>query len=287
MKAHMVGLVVGASVLFVITTLLLIHWKPIQDDKEQEIFYMGMKSIINMESKLAQLQHELHNMTLQLEQIERQSNDNTPTRRVFFDLGANYGDSALQFAGLTKEGLGGAPAAEYLHTLAETHKGPWDIRMYEAHPKFDQSLIDVANRLRAVNDRGPFNVFLFNSTAIGWMEGTITFYLDTKSAQTWGSSILDDHPDVTANKSSITVPIHDLIKEIRKYKISDYVVIKMDIEGVEGELLSEMLIRGVFPWIDELHAEYHQVPSVIEKDKAVRLILESTGKKYLTIGNWE
>ncbi len=43
-----------------------------------------------------------------------------------------------------------------------------------------------------------------------------------------------EHPDVNMSKeaSVVKVPMHDLAKEIMSnYRISDYVVIKMDIEG--------------------------------------------------------
>ncbi len=84
----------------------------------------------------------------------------------------------------------------------ETVRGNVAIQQYnshgiltkiQAHPKFDQPLIANKKRIMEANPAeygGPFNVFLYNSTAIGWKEGEIEFYLDTRSSVTWGSSLI-------------------------------------------------------------------------------------------------
>ncbi len=63
----------------------------------------------------------------------------------------------------------------------------------QAHPKFDEPLMANKKKIMEANPveyGGPYNVYLYNSTAIGWTEGEIEFYLDTRSSVTWGSSLI-------------------------------------------------------------------------------------------------
>lgn len=64
----------------------------------------------------------------------------------------------------------------------------------QAHPGFDKQLIETKAKIEALDPTiygGPYNVYLFNSTAIGTKAGTTTFHLDVNSAQVWGSSLLE------------------------------------------------------------------------------------------------
>jgi len=106
---------------------------------------------------------------------------------------------------------------------------------------------------------GPFTVVLYNRTLIGWQEKEMDFYLDTNSKYVWGSSIQPSAPDVKGKMSVIKLPMRDLCKDIMdNYRPSDYVIVKMDIEGTEFHLVRSMLVRGVMPYIDELFVEFHR-----------------------------
>jgi len=212
-----------------------------------------------------------------------------PSRNVFFDLGANRGDSTMQFVGLEKTSGIGGNLSEQLYQIPKRVPGPWDIRMYEAHPRFDQQLIETKRAVELLDSAiygGPFHVYNFNTTAIGWEEGTIDFYLDVRSDVKWGSSLYKDHPDVNISNPAYTikVPIHDLVREImNNYRVQDYVVVKMDIEGIEYDLLMELLLRGAFPFIDELYVEFHWFVKEAKVNCVKWTILE-LAKKYMKIG---
>jgi len=215
-----------------------------------------------------------------------------PKKNVFFDLGANRGDSALQFAGLEQHSNLGGTLSEQLTTITKRVHGPWEIHMYEAHPKFDEQLLETKAKIEAIRDTatygGPYHVYCNNRTAIGNVDGEIEFFLDVNSAVTWGSSLIKSHPDVKGGQVPIKVPIHDLAREIMSYRISDYVVVKMDIEGIEHDLIFDLLVRGAFPFIDELYVEFHGfVAEGAKKQQCINDYIFSNAVKYgLKIGGW-
>eukprot|EP00026_Physarum_polycephalum_P009663 Phypoly_transcript_09794.p1 GENE.Phypoly_transcript_09794~~Phypoly_transcript_09794.p1 ORF type:complete len:351 (+),score=50.11 Phypoly_transcript_09794:153-1205(+) len=209
-------------------------------------------------------------------------------RNVYFDLGANRGDTTLQFVGLSEEnGLGGVYARQ-LFGIPARIAGEWDIRIYEVNPVFDEELKKLKDRVRQLDRSiygGPFNVYLFTTTAIGTKEGVADIFIDGKSDPKWGSSLLKDHPD--ANGTTIQVPMHDLTKEIvGNYKIEDYVILKIDIEGSEIDLLMDLLLRGVFPYIDELYVEFHGFADKNNILPCLSLIL-SFAENYMRVGKWQ
>eukprot|EP00026_Physarum_polycephalum_P014896 Phypoly_transcript_15462.p1 GENE.Phypoly_transcript_15462~~Phypoly_transcript_15462.p1 ORF type:complete len:303 (+),score=48.08 Phypoly_transcript_15462:67-909(+) len=210
-----------------------------------------------------------------------------PKKNVFFDLGANKGDSVEQFVGLSVSGLGGV-ASQSIVRIPKKIPGDWDVWMFEVHPIFTERLIklkDKVEHLSVAEYGGPFHVFLNNNTAIGTTDGVIDIYLDTKSSEIWGSSILKEHPDT--NGTTIKVPVKDLTKLIMtNYRVDDYIIVKMDIEGAEFDLMQDLLVRGTFQYIDELYVEYH---TNIDKNgiKPCLIALLNYAKKYMHIGNWQ
>jgi len=221
-------------------------------------------------------------------------------KQVFFDLGANRGDSSLQFVGIEMSKLGyqvGKAAEDnQFYAVPKRLPGAWDIRMYEGHPKFDEQLYDTEQKLITADKAqygGPFTVWRNNRTLIGWYDGVIDFYIDTRSSVTWGSSVKQTHPDVSTKKELIKTKMLDLINEITlNYTPEDYVIVKMDIEGAEYDILPALLIRGAFPYIDELYVEFHHFdgadPSSVETKCYRELIFPNALKYYplMKFGEW-
>lgn len=245
-----------------------------------------------------------------LAKIEKQTNIPTPTpapptpapalssgkydiasRNVFFDLGANRGDTAEQVTGITRTSE--LMSLETVYQLGKLRSGPWDLRMYEAHPGFDKQLLETREKIMKLDPAeygGPYRVYLNNQTAIGTHYGTATFHLDVNSGPVWGSSLLDTHPD-TINKEkarNVTVPMHDLVAEIiNNYKIEDHVVVKMDVEGIELELVMDILTRGALPYIDEIYIEFHGfVDQEMVKCLKQSILPYAASKGYIKFGPW-
>jgi len=219
-------------------------------------------------------------------------------KQVFFDLGANRGDSSLQFVGIEKSKIGvGRVEDEYQFFSVPKHRlpGAWDIRMYEGHPGFDDQLYDAERQVLNADVNlygGPFNVWRNNRTLIGWQDTYIDFFIDTRSSQVWGSSVKGEHPDVVGKKQTIKTKMVDLISEITdNYSIDDYVIVKMDIEGAEFDILPALLVRGAFPYIDELYVEFHPFKGIDDgvQTRAYREIIFPASKKIypaMKFGEW-
>lgn len=216
-----------------------------------------------------------------------------PHKQVFFDLGSNYGDTVLLFTGSEEKALGGV---DKMSGYAQKFPGAWDIIMYEGHPKYNEPLQKVKEKIESLDVYqygGPYTVYLNNGTAIGWEDGFAEFYFDTNSKEVWGSSLYKNAPDHDGSKpgSSTKIPIHDLVKKIMyNYKVSDYVIVKMDIEGAEFDLLNELLVRGAFPFIDELYVEFHHHTDIDNRVKWYKGdlgILDKVASKQMKIGTWD
>jgi len=171
------------------------------------------------------------------------------------------GDSALSFVGYEDKSLGKTDGTDG-YAVPKRIPGPWTLLLYEGHPQWDEQLIKtkkIIEELDVAKYGGPFTVVLYNRTLIGWQEKEMDFYLDTNSKYVWGSSIQPSAPDVKGKMSVIKLPMRDLCKDIMdNYRPSDYVIVKMDIEGTEFHLVRSMLVRGVMPYIDELFVEFHR-----------------------------
>lgn len=211
-----------------------------------------------------------------------------PPRNAFFDCGANKGDSLALFAGIPGEAFG-ADHTSSMFGKAKSRPGGWDTYSFEGHPKFDEQLLAVANEVRALPETrgGPFNVNIHNGTVVGGHSGEISFYLDSKSKATWGSSVQSNHPDVDLSKEGtiIKIPMIDLADFIlTRYRITDYVIVKLDVEGAEVEIMQQLLVRGVIPLIDEIYVEFHGFANGIEHERSIRYML--SGAKDLFVGQW-
>jgi hypothetical protein len=76
----------------------------------------------------------------------------------------------------------------------------------------------------------------------------------------------------------------DLARLLRQYKQSDYVVVKMDIEGAEFELLVHLIKENVLGLIDTIAIEYHKYMSPYKSEYA---LFSKIFKKYkIDEKNW-
>ena len=111
-------------------------------------------------------------------------------RNVFFDFGANNGDSVENFLGGVTKSEGGDIRTKI---PAEKLNQKWVIYAVEGNPEFDVKLIDIQKKYK---DSG-HEIILYNSTIVAKYDGFIKFYTVGNRV---GSSILANHPDVVNSK---------------------------------------------------------------------------------------
>ena len=197
-------------------------------------------------------------------------------RHVFIDLGANNGDSAYNFFGLNEKSQGG----KFSNILSkkEIDKWRWQVYAVEANSVFDKDLIEMKDKLSKQHQ-----VYLYNSTVAWTYDGFIDFYLDTVNSKYnfWGSSVLENHPDVIrSGKTKKTMPCIDVARILKNYTLEDFVFLKMDIEGAEYNLLLHLILTNTIELVDYIAIEYHPQIRKIKIDETMfNNILDSYGIK--------
>ena len=104
-----------------------------------------------------------------------------------------------------------------------------------------------------------WKVKIFTKTAVSNEEGIVTFYSDeNEEFNFWASSIIEYHNKISAMKTVGNVTLFHLSQYINN-NIGDKsaIVMKMDIEGSEIEVISDLILRGSFQYIDSIHIEFH------------------------------
>jgi len=170
-----------------------------------------------------------------------------PSRRstpkcIFIDLGAADGNTLKDFV-----------AGKY-GPVANCPSGQWEATLVEANPRFDAPL-------KQMEVTYPGSVHASSSSAAYMCEAKTTFYLDTTSVENnyWGSSMSANHDDVKkSGKQAVTVPTVNILKLLYETTIpSDYVILKMDIEGAEWDVLPCLAKSASASLVDRLLVEVH------------------------------
>ena len=202
-------------------------------------------------------------------------------RNVFIDLGANEGDSLKSFVGDVSS-MGGDGIK------GRGKSGKWDIWLFEANPHFTERLKKLAQDLsqqKLSTGEKQYTFFTKTEHAITTKDGPVTFFLDTVSDAKWGSSLNPQHRDVVRDKKSITLPgvsLSDLI--LNHYTKDDFILLKMDVEGIEFDLVTDLMRTGALQLVDELYCEYHDfVSPVPNMANVLRYMVKQQGVKQ---GNW-
>lgn len=206
-----------------------------------------------------------------------------PVKRkyIYFDLGANNGDSVYNFFNeqLTYPKL----LPPNLVNMVD-----WTVYAFEANPLFDDDLQRMKTKIEAgfgANKKSPAKervVKLYKSTAVWVHDGHIEFYLDTINERNnfYGSSLKRAHPDVRDGKQKVNVSCVDLVRLLRELSVDDFVVVKMDVEGAEYDLLTHLIVNDALRYIDLMTVEYHKELSYFQTPEQVyNYIIKSSGVK--------
>ena len=161
-------------------------------------------------------------------------------------------------------------------------KARWEAHIFEANPNFNAFL----NRIGEIASKN-HTVNMYTETAAWIHNGTIDFFLDTvnKNQNFWGSSLNENHPDaVRSGKKKITVNCRDVASIINRYSVTDFVVVKMDIEGAEFDLLIDFIKKDVFKIIDYIAVEFH--PVVTKYQTAQDVLMEIIKNSGVNFAKW-
>lgn len=194
-------------------------------------------------------------------------------RKIFIDLGANDGSSTSYFLDpIDGENSGniaiqGGEKDSFLRGLGSSKD--WEVVVFEANTNFTQNL--VALQQKAINSNSVKNFTVYGGTAISKTSGSVTFIIDNPFSGSAGATTMPE--STSAVGPHYTIPAVGIVDLFHTMKIhhTDFVVLKMDIEGYEFELVRHILTHGVHTRIDVLAVEYHDENYwVFGKDEAIR-----------------
>ena len=182
--------------------------------------------------------------------------DDKMSRKIFLDAGAWNGISVSMF-----------------RKFWDNHE-EFEIYSFACNPKYK-------NKFKKLDVN-------FINKAIWIFDGFINFYLcDDGYGNDWGSTLLKNK--ISGNidlNNPIEVGCIDFSKWIMdNFSKTDYIILKIDVEGSEWEVLPKMMKDGSIDYINELYGEWHV--DKIGKTENDLCIIESNLKKYnLKMRHW-
>lgn len=191
---------------------------------------------------------------------------------IYFDLGSNNGDSILSFFGLKPrfpELFGGNLTCEKF----APPDAQWWIYAFEANSKFNADLDETVNKLQ---NQTKHKIKVFKQTAAWTYDGMISFYIENVTGFGLGSSLDENHPDVIKSHSTKTkVACRDIASFLKTFNLSDFIVMKIDIEGAEYDLIMDFIKKDAIQWVNHFAIEFHkQIRKFDSPEKTLNDILK-------------
>ena len=198
------------------------------------------------------------------------SNQNeTYKNYIFFDLGANNGDSILTFFEIEpKIAMFKQNNYNYKKFGPEAAQTQWTVFAFEANPAFNE---DLERTARILESQTYHRLVVFKETAAWTYNGTIKFYLESLSGMGVGSSLDRKHRNILnqSGVKEIQVACLDVASMIKQNDINDFIVMKIDIEGAEYDLIFDFIRKDAIRWIDYFIVEYHSFINRFKNPEAV------------------
>jgi len=189
-----------------------------------------------------------------------QKTTRTEPKCIFIDLGAADGNTWSKFM---ENGYG---------PVKNCPGGKWEAFLVEANPKFTPELT-------ALQENFPGQVHSFAEHAAFGCEGTTSFFLDKDDTHNnWGSSMDSNSPDaVKSGQVKVTVPMLNVVKLIAENTIpSDWVMLKVDIEGAEYSLVPCLAEFQEANLVDRMYLEEHWWFSSVTEASKTQLTASKT-----------
>lgn len=169
------------------------------------------------------------------------------------------------------------------------HDGCSAIKFLDAHPEFECITFEPNSALRKYYRLIPTRLV---ESAISTYDGTVPLLVDTVDGD--GSTILPiKKVDATGTFENsqcpqVSVPCVDLDAFIRNNTSgTDYVVLKLDIEGAEYAVLEKLLKDGTISRVSELFVEFHWDRAGIPEERHDALIHELRYKYDCIPQHWD
>ena len=158
-------------------------------------------------------------------------------RKIFIDGGAHFGESVLAFL--------------------KNYKidDPWKFEIYsfEAHPNLAKNVKDNFETIVKTN---PELDIYFCEAALSTVDGHIDFYIgDSHYASTTRLDKRSDGIHKDKKVSAESIDLNNFI--VSNFNKTDYIILKLDVEGGEYDILPHMIRNGSIKYIDELYIEWH------------------------------
>lgn len=187
--------------------------------------------------------------------LQNSSNKRIVTGKYFLDCGGNDACSIRRFKQLFDD------ADEYV------------IHSFEPNPIFKNCY------------RGLQNV-IFHEEAVWIEDGEARLYL-ANGRRSQGSSLIESKITGGLRKERfLTVKSIDFSAWIRStFKLGDFIILKVDIEGAEYELLRKMIAEDTISYVSRLFIEFHYEKIGMAKKTHVEL-LETLAKLGLGVEPW-
>ena len=227
-----------------------------------KLYYDNYYDQLNVDNRIY-LKIKLNEFKSKRLNLQNEISTNDTIKNVYIDLGSNKGDSVYNFFGLLEKPEGSNLNGQSLFDNEGEDSfilKTWDVYAFEANEYFNDQLNEMKNMIESLGH----NVYLYDKTAACTFNGFIDFYLDTKSKyfDYGGSSLKKNHRDVV--RSGFTkskVRCVDIAEIINKYKSTDIIIVKMDVEGSEYDLLQDFIVKDVAKLIDFMGVEFHDFVS--------------------------
>lgn len=114
--------------------------------------------------------------------------------------------------------------------------------------------------------------------AVWTTDGELRFYRNAKTPNIQGNSVYKEKKTGQLDKKHpIIVPCIDFSAWLKKnFKLDDFVIVKMNIEGSEYDVLEKCFVDGSIVLIDELHIQWHasKIPGLNDRHRSIKAKLE-------------
>ena len=166
------------------------------------------------------------------------------SRAIYLDLGSRNPEPEDRNVSGTRSSL---------QVFATNYPDAWAFRAvaFEADPLW----APMYGSLESIRQRFNFQSLDFHSVAVGTVDAMVDFSPSSgANAQV--------RPAKAGSNGARQVRSIDFASWLARHvRLRDFVVVKMDIEGMEFSLLPDLIARGVAPLIDELFLECHHAES--------------------------
>jgi FkbM family methyltransferase len=192
-------------------------------------------------------------------------NIRTSRRRIFIDIGANDGGSTSFFldpdnklilsTDISDISSQGGRKDSFIRGLGA--KGDWEVVVVEPNFYYTPLLLELREKALKSNLARVFTVH--NGTAVSSRGGNITFIYDNNvtHADAGATTMAESYSAVGPHFTLPAVTLYELFR-LHKIRKSDFVVLKVDVEGAEYDLLKSAVLDRLQGRVDLLAVEWHE-----------------------------